>query len=1356
MALLTNINGKFSVSDAGAVTFNNAFTFPTADGAANYVLQTNGSGQLAWALNGNGDISGSGTANTVTKFTGAKTVGNGPVTFSGNNSTFAGDITIGPKSNASITTSESGGATTKLMSASVGRSGTFSNHEYHLMQNSAVAVTIDVNKNVTFEAPVWIPDYIYHVGDPDTYFGFSAANEFLLVAGGSNKFAADVNAAYMYYQGGVKLQTTSTGVTVNSTVSATSFLGDLNGTINTVTTATTKGNSTNDTTVATTAFVQNVVGTIPAGLVFQGTWNASTNSPTLTSGSGTTGHFYIVSVAGSTNLDGITDWQVGDWAVFIEQGASDQWEKIDNSSVLGGSGTGGSFAGWLGSGTSVTLGNAPVTFSGNNSAFIGHIAVEDGNNFYGANAIAASSEDGNYVASFGKSTSGSAKFAGNITVGAGNSTFAGTVRTNGYLQVVNPSAEIWIGDSLSGTDGGFIKWNSTHDYLYIGNSYSSAYNENIKIDNTGVVTLSDSAQYHKIQTFYSGSYTSGFKFSDYNGGIWYDAGSDDLTLNAGHANSQMLLNSGGAIALTLDASQNATFAGTIVSDNIAVGLSDGNNSSISLTANTGNWTFTNVQASRNLEISDSDGTGTVMTINTSGNIGIGTTSPANKLTVSASNTGTQITTTPVGKFINTGNSFSKLIVGSDNSNFDAVLSMDNNSTLANTKLRIYIGNGTNATTGHSNDHIVLQGNGNVGIGTNSPSSKLQVSGDAYVTEEFGQGVAIANKVTTYGAEFRSSGASAQVFFGRSGNDIGSGAIGADSSYVFRVWKPTDFSQPFVIEQGGNVGIGTTSPDSKLDVKGPSATPADGNQTLSITNSTGGTQLNLGTAENSYGWIEAREGSTLRNLLINPNGGNVGIGVTDPDAKLEIKGTGASTGLTFKTTDSSDNEIFYIKDGGVVGVRYYPFKIGVPSGTANVANTRFQIATTGGDFVVLNDGKTGIGTTSPAYKLQVQDANAAIVYVKSTTNNQNASIWFNSNSGGTQADRWEIGTNISAGADLEFFDRLNSVSRMVIQNDGKVGIGTISPLSTLDLGINGGQKFYVYANGSIRSGMGIDLSGSSRELSIFHTSSNNIDGDISLGLRNETSGQYVERMRVQGNGNVGIGTTGPVNKLGIQVAANSNTKAINIYSLNTSPNSYTSIGSQYSISNTYVESEIRFGNETQSGGGSYLGFVAGGSNSGNTEKMRITSAGNVGIGETSPAGKLHVKDGSVNALFVTSTTCGNVGIKTTSPNASLVVKGNVSYGYNNYSSVANTWSNALNFSGYPAGLYQINICKQSNASAYIIAQVKWSGTAGTVINTVTSFQYGITFSGTQLQSIINTTTASSISAQCLVTYELACV
>lgn len=63
------------------------------------------------------------------------------------------------------------------------------------------------------------------------------------------------------------------------------------------------------------------------GLSYQGAWNASTNSPTLTSSVGTNGYYYVVSVAGSTNLNGITDWAIGDWAIF--NGTA--WQKIDNS-----------------------------------------------------------------------------------------------------------------------------------------------------------------------------------------------------------------------------------------------------------------------------------------------------------------------------------------------------------------------------------------------------------------------------------------------------------------------------------------------------------------------------------------------------------------------------------------------------------------------------------------------------------------------------------------------------------------------------------------------------------------------------------------------------------------------------------------------------------------------------------------------------------------------------------------------------------------------------------------------------------------------------------------------------------------
>ena len=70
--------------------------------------------------------------------------------------------------------------------------------------------------------------------------------------------------------------------------------------------------------------------TITGTLVYQGSWNASTNTPTLTSSVGTNGYYYIVSVAGTTNLNGITDWQPNDWAIFN----GSFWEKIDNTDLV--------------------------------------------------------------------------------------------------------------------------------------------------------------------------------------------------------------------------------------------------------------------------------------------------------------------------------------------------------------------------------------------------------------------------------------------------------------------------------------------------------------------------------------------------------------------------------------------------------------------------------------------------------------------------------------------------------------------------------------------------------------------------------------------------------------------------------------------------------------------------------------------------------------------------------------------------------------------------------------------------------------------------------------------------------------
>ena len=75
---------------------------------------------------------------------------------------------------------------------------------------------------------------------------------------------------------------------------------------------------------------------------------------------------------------------------------------------------------------------------------------------------------------------------------------------------------------------------------------SSAGRVGIGVSPSATLDIAGDNQYNRISSYFSGSYTSGFKFSDLNGGIWYDAGTDDLTVSAGHANSQLILESGGS------------------------------------------------------------------------------------------------------------------------------------------------------------------------------------------------------------------------------------------------------------------------------------------------------------------------------------------------------------------------------------------------------------------------------------------------------------------------------------------------------------------------------------------------------------------------------------------------------------------------------------------------------------------------------------------------------------------------------------------------------------------------------------------------------------------------------------------
>jgi hypothetical protein len=95
----------------------------------------------------------------------------------------------------------------------------------------------------------------------------------------------------------------------------------------------------------TVSSVANALG----ALNYKGTWDAAANTPTLASGVGTQGDYYVVSVAGTTDLDGITNWGVGDWAAFN----GSVWQRVEG-------GADGNFVNLTVTGTSELDGNVAI------------------------------------------------------------------------------------------------------------------------------------------------------------------------------------------------------------------------------------------------------------------------------------------------------------------------------------------------------------------------------------------------------------------------------------------------------------------------------------------------------------------------------------------------------------------------------------------------------------------------------------------------------------------------------------------------------------------------------------------------------------------------------------------------------------------------------------------------------------------------------------------------------------------------------------------------------------------------------------------------------------------------------------
>ena len=181
---VANINDLFRVKSDGAIEFGTS-----GAGTATYVLTSAGANATpTWTEPTTGTVTGSGLENRVARWTAdGSDIGNGPITFSSNDSTFAGDVLI--EDNIYLTDAGTTRAKIQLNSSdrdNLDIKAISLGSEINFFTVDTLALTLDANQNATFASAVWIPDYIYHVGDADSKFGFGGNNNYNINLGGDN------------------------------------------------------------------------------------------------------------------------------------------------------------------------------------------------------------------------------------------------------------------------------------------------------------------------------------------------------------------------------------------------------------------------------------------------------------------------------------------------------------------------------------------------------------------------------------------------------------------------------------------------------------------------------------------------------------------------------------------------------------------------------------------------------------------------------------------------------------------------------------------------------------------------------------------------------------------------------------------------------------------------------------------------------------------------------------------------------------------------------------------------------------------------------------------------------------------
>jgi uncharacterized protein YqkB len=208
--------------------------------------------------------------------------------------------------------------------------------------------------------------------------------------------------------------------------------------------------------------------------------------------------------------------------------------------------------------------------------------------------------------------------------------------------------------------------------------------------------------------------------------------------------------------------------------------------------------------------------------------------------------------------------------------------------------------------------------------------------------------------------------------------VANGGTGTTSfspnNYLIRTNSSGIFDTSAVYEAGGNVGIGTASPNGKLDIRDAGTTiPALGQKGtgLNIRRTDGILGLMIGyenTLGGSYIQSQHMNSAAAYNLLLQPNGGYVGIGTVDPSAALDVVTT--TTSLVARFNSNQANASFRIINSSASGGRTYSLGSGDNTSLGGHGFYVYDETATAARLLVNNVGNVGIGTTSPLALLNV--------------------------------------------------------------------------------------------------------------------------------------------------------------------------------------------------------------------------------------------------------------------------------------------------------------------------------------------------------------------------------------------------